>query len=1543
MASLMELGRVALDVVLAVGPMVSSENVAKTHHVVQMRHSRIESFREDVRDMLTERLDSSQNLTLKSTLLFGFVAAMLVEGFPPQKMQSELYVDVFIFLVPWGICLLFQSMTFAVLYQRGMMTVGQTAAGASAFCSLGRSCGWGGGSPASSLTEEAKLALAMREEMVQATVDASSPVPQSFDQAVNWACSAFLRATAERQMRQSMYFNTGTIDNQVSGELGNVLQFAERFAKTLAMSPRLPQGKGVRVLFTDFGAMSLVSTRWNPLPENLTLDHLPPVLPKMELKMEEKTKIEEFLESSMLLIVAPNQSEMAAVLAIFEIMKETGKTIPVVLLNAKLLQDSVAAAGVMLRNFRSMEGTLLPIFHLEQFEPDEDKDPVPLNPAVIVRVWPRPFSVWEDNAEDPEAIDGYFLLDVNDQQDYQDLMTFLKGSREMTKRMRLKERQQREAGGHRHLRELQILVSQQAEEEQDQCETFYEIVGEKWQRSRKHMDEKLHSHTGSGARQMAGLAVSAAWGLVARIFAFSPSQLPRVGASSVESDSDNDWHSISEPTGKLESSPSRIELDYLTMELHAQGSMGRETSDQAKSGSASLAARGLPKHVTEMSNMPEVQALELYEDQAHRTVVGGSFFTILCLGFLVVFRLHMRCEHYTDHAMAFYARLGIFLPPLLVAAFANLIRPYPEKHHSLGTTGKDLSSPTYVMAATHCAVLLAVVISLTSLAAAVQLHAPPPQLSLRPLRASPVSSLVEWSVEWPMFFNPTAILALEEDSLILTTDFRAARFRKNVEGGLAKFAVMQWPRLSYRSKSLMRLMDTEDYPHRIRGFTPLDSNAVMKFACGLGVAVYHADGGLAAIWPLGQAKLLPEVRERVDGRLVSVPGPPELGSEYFTRPNMRPADGYHVKYGRGGDLRWIITCKDGSLNGLQLRFTPEGVLRPQDSGVFQDGKLVERFQESLLPDGFICHVLSELVLPVKKALGLGLSPCEERLCYENFVDVDDIAPADLNHHTDEPESVKVVSARTDGYGEWWRPQVQLRDPGKVYNSVVPYEFAPIGPSVSMEVSPFRPPVARQECTSRTSAALRDADHSAILQEEQPLPGMEINGAAAVNNSVLLAGRQQLHHFSAGPLASFPWHLVSKTSVHLAFAGNDTADAKVVTGLTYWAEKDLLLLAGPTLGVVAARLSNSGRHGPMDISLDFRVPLDEAVSALQVDEAKKLLYVLLRSGELIVLDLAENPGAVLQRHRLPRADADIYKDSQVCCALSIRSRYALHGSGALVTTSAPGPRDLGTGKHPSSCTGPCRVTSKTVLVYKRVKGHPDPGVDMSDAENPQKESTLHEEAKLFDRRVKRRLDEVSGGGASCSAPQRPKIFGAWVADKKTEHCDRALMMERFVPTPAMPTVMLVLPIISTMRYKLVIMNVTSAFGQSDPETRPQGKLYASLLTSSIPGRPKWRRTSPGPTEAVLVSLPGRTIRQMADFEVRIDILSKQRLKDGEAANNVINELHRTKDVFLRILPIPADDGIFMSISDASHANDDERSQGGYIRLHHQLLDRAIMES
>ena len=81
--------------------------------------------------------------------------------------------------------------------------------------------------------------------------------------------------------------------------------------------------------------------------------------------------------------------------------------------------------------------------------------------------------------------------------------------------------------------------------------------------------------------------------------------------------------------------------------------------------------------------------------------------------------------------------------------------------------------------------------------------------------------------------------------------------------------------------------------------------------------------------------------------------------------------------------------------------------------------------------------------------------------------------------------------------------------------------------------------------------------------------------------------------------------------------------------------------------------------------------------------------------------------------------------------------------------------------------------KTNLVYKRVRGHPDPGVDLSDVERPDREGQPNEDARLFDYRVKRGLDDVSGGGAaSSSAPQRSKIFGAWVAVCKTEVCDRS---------------------------------------------------------------------------------------------------------------------------------------------------------------------------
>lgn len=67
---------------------------------------------------------------------------------------------------------------------------------------------------------------------------------------------------------------------------------------------------------------------------------------------------------------------------------------------------------------------------------------------------------------------------------------------------------------------------------------------------------------------------------------------------------------------------------------------------------------------------------------------------------------------------------------------------------------------------------------------------------------------------------------------------------------------------------------------------------------------------------------------------------------------------------------------------------------------------------------------------------------------------------------------------------------------------------------------------------------------------------------------------------------------------------------------------------------------------------------------------------------------------------------------------------------------------------------------------------------------------------------------------------------------------ALELERYAPTLSSTTVMLALQVIASMRYRLFIMDVSSAFGQSDPHEREQGPLYAWMPPTGIPDCPDW---------------------------------------------------------------------------------------------------------
>jgi len=104
---------------LHVGRVLHDEAIgtARAQHEEQMKHSYMETRRENLRDLLSETLDEAQSTVLKSTLLFGFVVAVLVEGFPSPENTNERFIDIFVFTVSWAICCLFQSIVLAGLYQ----------------------------------------------------------------------------------------------------------------------------------------------------------------------------------------------------------------------------------------------------------------------------------------------------------------------------------------------------------------------------------------------------------------------------------------------------------------------------------------------------------------------------------------------------------------------------------------------------------------------------------------------------------------------------------------------------------------------------------------------------------------------------------------------------------------------------------------------------------------------------------------------------------------------------------------------------------------------------------------------------------------------------------------------------------------------------------------------------------------------------------------------------------------------------------------------------------------------------------------------------------------------------------------------------------------------------------------------------------------------------------------------------------------------------------------------------------------------------------
>ncbi|CAE8702713.1 unnamed protein product, partial [Polarella glacialis] len=72
----------------------------------------------------------------------------------------------------------------------------------------------------------------------------------------------------------------------------------------------------------------------------------------------------------------------------------------------------------------------------------------------------------------------------------------------------------------------------------------------------------------------------------------------------------------------------------------------------------------------------------------------------------------------------------------------------------------------------------------------------------------------------------------------------------------------------------------------------------------------------------------------------------------------------------------------------------DGSLSLRETCFYKEGRIMSKLPSDI-PEGFVAAMLRELVVPVKKALGMGLAPNEEELCALHHVAADDVPAATL--------------------------------------------------------------------------------------------------------------------------------------------------------------------------------------------------------------------------------------------------------------------------------------------------------------------------------------------------------------------------------------------------------------------------------------------------------------------------------------------------------------------------------------------------------------------
>jgi len=174
-------------------------------------------------------------------------------------------------------------------------------------------------------------------------------------------------------------------------------------------------------------------------------------------------------------------------------------------------------------------------------------------------------------------------------------------------------------------------------------------------------------------------------------------------------------------------------------------------------------------------------------------------------------------------------------------------------------------------------------------------------------------------------------------------------------------------------------------PGSVVGYLWTQSHPCMRFPNHMAVQAHERTGGLLALREsLGAPQRAPRHKEVATKK-----------HDFCESPNFQYKDGLSVEYDVGGNLAKIYSKFAEDYAGPFITFNADASISLRETCIYKEGRVVSKLKSDI-PEDFVAKALRMLVVPVKKALGIGLAPNEEELCIQHGVAWDAVPPAELS-------------------------------------------------------------------------------------------------------------------------------------------------------------------------------------------------------------------------------------------------------------------------------------------------------------------------------------------------------------------------------------------------------------------------------------------------------------------------------------------------------------------------------------------------------------------